>query len=194
MANAYLIVLLSASTLLISRSYSTIAPTVITTYGPVSGSITKLPTNKSVKAYSGIPFAKAGRFEYPVPPDKWSSTLHANNTDKICPQLLNTLSLHKKDLVNEDCLQLSVYIPENATSNSALAVMLWIHDGAFVLGDTIDYQGGFLASEGNVIVVTAAYRLGVLGFLSSDSDDLRGNYGMMDQIEAMKWVNKNIER
>jgi len=194
MANVYLTVLLSAATLLISRSYSTIAPTVITTYGPVSGSITKLPTNKSVKAYSGIPFAKAERFEYPVPPDKWSSTLHANNTNKICPQLLNALSLHKRDLMNEDCLQLSVYIPENATSNSALAVMLWIHGGAYTLGDTIDFQGGFLASEGNVIVVAAAYRLGVLGFLSSDSDDLRGNYGMMDQIEAMKWVNKNIER
>ena len=48
--------------------------------------------------------------------------------------------------------------------------------------------------EGNVIVVTAAYRLGAFGFLSANSDDLRGNYGMMDQIQAMKWVNKNIAR
>ena len=51
-----------------------------------------------------------------------------------------------------------------------------------------------LATEGNVIVVTAAYRLGVLGFLSSNSDSLKEIYGMLDQIEPMKWVNKNIER
>ena len=75
--------------------------------------------------------------------------------------------------------------------------MLWIHGSAYVIGDTISEQGGLaglLATEGNVIVVAIVHRLGILGFLSSNSDDLRGNYGMMDQIEAMKWVNKNIAR
>ena len=96
--------------------------------------------------------------------------------------------------MNEDCLQLAVYVPGNTTDSSALAVMLWIHGGAYIIGDIIDYDGSILATEGNVIVVTAAYRLGVLGFLSSNSDDLKGNYGMLDQIEAMKWVNKNIAR
>ena len=72
--------------------------------------------------------------------------------------------------------------------------MLWIHGGAYIIEDTTSYDGSVLATEGNVIVVTAAYRLGVLGFLSSNSDKLKGNYGMLDQIEAMKWVNKNIER
>lgn len=161
-----------------------------TTYGPVSGSVTKISTNKTVKSYLGIPFAKAERFEYPVPPDKWTSTLHANKTDKICPQP----NLAKQPLMSEDCLQLNVYIPGNATSSSALAVMLWFHGGAFILGDTLSYDGSVLATEGNVIVVTAAYRLGALGFLSADSSGLRGNYGLMDQIEAMRWVNKNIAR
>ena len=96
--------------------------------------------------------------------------------------------------MSEDCLQLNVYVPGNATSSSALAVMLWIHGGGYTVGDAISYDGSVLAAEGNVIVVTASYRLGVLGFLSSNSNDLRGNYGMMDQIEAMKWVNKNIAR
>ena len=72
--------------------------------------------------------------------------------------------------------------------------MLWIHGGGYITGDTIFYDGSVLATEENVIIVTAAYRLGVFGFLSSNSDNLKGNYGMLDQIEAMKWVNKNIER
>ena len=181
-------------TFVVSRSYSTTAPIVTTTYGPVSGSVTKLPTNKTVKSYLGIPFAKAKRFEYPVPPDKWTSTLHANATRSVCPQPVTFLSQHLRPLFDEDCLRLSVYIPENANSSSGLAVMLWIHGGGFAEGDIIFYDGSLLATEGNVIVVAAAYRLGVLGFLSSNSSDLTGNYGMMDQIEAMRWVNKNIAR
>ena len=188
--------LLSMLITLVSRSYSysTTAPTIMTNYGPVSGSVTKLSTNKTVKSYLGIPFAKAERFEYPIPPDKWTSTLHANETSTICPQTIQAHSEHKRHLVNEDCLQLSIYIPENASSSSGLAVMVWVHGGAYVVGDILTYDGGVLATEGNVIVVLTAYRLGALGFLSSSSDDLRGNYGMMDQIEAMKWINKNIAR
>ena len=181
--------------LLVLRSYSTVAPIVFTTYGPVSGATTKLPTNKTVQSYIAIPFAKAGRFEFPVPPDTWTSTLHANKTDKICPQVLGPLSLNKRLLISEDCLQLNVFIPANATNSSALAVMLWIHGGAYVVGDTTLYTGGLLATEGDVIVVVAAYRLGALGFLSfSAGDGLSGNYGMMDQIAAMAWVNRNIAR
>ena len=173
---------------------SSVAVIVNTTYGPVNGSVISLSTNKTVRTYLGIPFAKAERFEYPVAPDKWTSTLQANKTDKICPQpsLLGMPS--RLSLMSEDCLLLNVYVPGNATSNSQLAVMLWIHGGAYIIEDTTSYNGGVLATEGNVIVVTAAYRLGVLGFLSSNSDNLKGNYGMLDQIEAMKWVNKNIER
>ncbi|KAL9961305.1 hypothetical protein ACROYT_G030218 [Oculina patagonica] len=165
---------------------------VNTTYGPVNGSVISLKTNKTVITYLGIPFAKAGRFEDPVPPNKWSSVLQANKIDKICPQ--PNLRPSKRLLMNEDCLLLNVYVPANATSSSSLPVMLWIHGGAFMLGDTLGYDGSVLATEGDVIVVTAAYRLGVFGFLSANSDNLRGNYGMLDQIAALKWVNKNIAR
>ena len=168
---------------------------VNTTYGPVNGSVISLSTNRTVITYLGIPFAKAERFEYPVPADKWTSTLQANKTDKICPQpSLPGTPPSRLSLMSEDCLLLNVYVPGNATSNSQLAVMLWIHGGAYIIEDTTFYDGSVLATEGNVIVVTAAYRLGVLGFLSSNSGNLKGNYGMLDQIEAMKWVNKNIER
>ena len=92
--------------------------------------------------------------------------------------------------MSEDCLQLNVFVPWNTTSSSSLAVMLFITD-------VITLDASILATEGNVLVVTAAYRVGrvgVFGFLSANSDNLKGNYGMMDQIEAMKWVNKNIAR
>ena len=182
-------------TFLVSRTYSITTPTVTTTYGPVSGTVTKLPTNKTAKNYLGIPFAQARRFEDPVPPKKWTSTLHANATRSVCPQLVLKGAEYQRPLFNEEhCLMLSVYIPENANSSSHLAVMLWIHGGAFLSGDILSFNGAVLATEGNVIVVVAAYRLAALGFLSSRSSNLRGNYGMMDQVEAMKWVNKNIAR
>ena len=175
--------------------FSVASVVVNTTYGPVNGSVISLSTNRTVITYLGIPFAKAERFEYPVPPDKWTSTLQANKTDKICPQpSLPGTPPSRLSLMSEDCLLLNVYVPGNATSNSQLAVMLWIHGGAYIIEDTTFYDGSVLATEGNVIVVTAAYRLGVFGFLSSYTDNLKGNYGMLDQIAAMKWVNKNIER
>ena len=190
--SAYLIYILS---ICLCCEYSVASVIVNTTYGPVNGSVISLLTNKTVRTYLGIPFAKAERFEYPVAPDKWTSTLQANKTDKICPQpSLPGQPSRRLSLMSEDCLLLNVYVPGNATSTSRLAVMLWIHGGAYIIGDTLFYDGSFLATEGNVIVVTAAYRLGVFGFLSSSRDNLKGNYGMLDQIEAMKWVNKNIER
>jgi len=194
MAVFSLAVFFMASSMLLLCVSSKTAPTINTTYGPVSGFVTVLGSNKTVIRYLGIPFAKAERFEYPVPPDKWTTALNANRTTKICPQSLRPASKFKIPLMNEDCLQLAVHVPGNATDSSALAVMLWIHGGGFTVGDTTEYDGSILATEGNVIVVTAAYRLGVLGFLSSNSGNLRGNYGMLDQIEAMKWVNKNIAR
>lgn len=184
--------LLCTSFLLFCHVSSTTSTVVNTTYGLVNGSVISLKTNKTVLSYLGIPFAKAGRFEYPIPPDKWTSTLQANKIDKICPQ--PGLPPNKLLLMNEDCLLLNVYVPVNATSISALPVMLWIHGGAFISGDILIYDGSVLATEGDVIVVTAAYRLGVFGFLSANTDNLRGNYGTMDQIEAMKWVNTNIAR
>ena len=70
--------------------------------------------------------------------------------------------------------------------------MLCIHGGAFISGDTTLFDGGLLETEGDVIVVVAAYRLGALWFLIFSGESLRGNYGMMDQIAAMTWVNQNI--
>lgn len=106
---------------------------------------------------------------------------------------------------NEDCLYLNVYAPQfSATDvpqgNAALPVMVWIHGGGNTVGHAAGYNGGRLATEQNVIVVTINYRLGPLGWFrhaalrdeSEDALDQSGNFGTLDHIMALKWVQKNI--
>ena len=135
MTPAFLVCSLYTLWLCFSIVSSMTSTVVNTTYRPVNGSKISLPTNKTVVTYLGIPFAKAERFEDPVPPDKWTSILQAKTIDKICPQPV--LPPNKVPLMSEDCLQLNVYVPGNATSSSALAVMLWIHGGGYITGDMI---------------------------------------------------------
>ncbi|XP_021356319.1 cholinesterase 1-like [Mizuhopecten yessoensis] len=94
---------------------------------------------------------------------------------------------------SEDCLTLNIFVPE-ATSpiGGKLPVMLWIHGGAYAIGQSAIYSGENLAAFGDVIVVTVNYRLGALGFLATHDDDVRGNYGLWDQHLAMQWVHNNI--
>ena len=74
--------------------------------------------------------------------------------------------------------------------------MVFIYGGGFSFGSSAFriYNGQYLATEGEVVVVTFNYRLGVLGFLSTGTNDLPGNYGLLDQVKALRWVQENIER
>ncbi|KAJ6577036.1 cholinesterase [Mycena vulgaris] len=98
----------------------------------------------------------------------------------------------------EDCLFLNIFtplLPSQPTPSSKLKpVMFWIHGGAFTGGEGSDsiYDGGNLASRGDVVVVTINYRLGALGFLALDDGVTNGNYGLADQITALKWVHTHI--
>ncbi|XP_074662975.1 neuroligin-4, Y-linked-like [Tubulanus polymorphus] len=94
--------------------------------------------------------------------------------------------------MNEDCLTLNVFMPQNAKPGDDLAVMIFIHGGGFVSGSGADYDGSLLAATTNVIVVTFNYRLGPLGFMNFHDPVLCGNYGLKDQIEAIKWVKENV--
>lgn len=98
----------------------------------------------------------------------------------------------KKD--SEDCLVLNIYAPAEATPDSKLGVMYWIHGGAFYAGGTQipSYDGSVLASEGNVVVVTVQYRLGVYGFLHAATKEIPGNMGLRDMVEGLKWCKDNI--
>ncbi|XP_058036468.1 neuroligin-2 [Ahaetulla prasina] len=114
---------------------------------------------------------------------------------------------------SEDCLYLNIYVPmedgpltkkrEEASANNPTPdedirdsgkkpVMLFIHGGSYMEGTGNMFDGSVLAAYGNVIVVTLNYRLGVLGFMSTGDQSAKGNYGLLDQIQALRWLNENI--
>ncbi|OAG03950.1 alpha/beta-hydrolase [Paraphaeosphaeria sporulosa] len=98
---------------------------------------------------------------------------------------------------SEQCLYLNIWtphLPSNARS-SKKAVMFWIHGGAFMSGFGSDttFDGGSMASRGDVVVVTINYRLSTLGFLATSQSGSHGNYGISDMVAALDWVQKHIE-
>ncbi|HUA36181.1 MAG TPA: carboxylesterase/lipase family protein [Candidatus Binataceae bacterium] len=167
-------------------------PVVKTQSGEVRGKIVG-----GVYQYLGIPFAAPPvgdlRWRPPVPHPSWDGVLEATRTRAWCPQLSATGLL--KVYGSEDCLYLNIYTPKPATPRP---VMLWIHGGSFLVGSGAPFNGSNLVRDGNLIVVTINYRLGVLGYLASralDATDPRhtsGNYALLDQGAAIRWVVDNI--
>ena len=99
---------------------------------------------------------------------------------------------------SEDCLFLNVYAPAGAKGNSKLPVMFWIHGGGYTAGASSEprHNGDFLPTKG-VVLVTINYRLGVFGFLATEelakeANGAAGNYGLLDMVAALHWVNANI--
>lgn len=141
-------------------------------------------------SFKGIPFGKAPtgnlRFRTPVSHEGWTGIREANQHTPSCPQsvILGT--------IDEDCLSLNVY---SQNLNGRRAVMFWIYGGGFSIGsgDSFIYGPDHIVAD-DVVLVTANYRLGALGFLSTGDQNAPGNYGMKDIILALKWVQANIER
>ncbi|XP_078619122.1 crystal protein-like [Branchiostoma floridae x Branchiostoma japonicum] len=110
----------------------------------------------------------------------------------------HTCNRDKNRTQSEDCLYLNVFVPRSVLANSTvnLPVMCWFHGGQYIggTGSAIVYDGRILANKTNTIVVTTNYRLGAFGYLvtGEEEDDARGNYGTLDQIEALKWIQQNI--
>ncbi|XP_022099989.1 cholinesterase 1-like [Acanthaster planci] len=153
---------------------------------------------RSVDAYLGIPYAEAPvgplRFKPPVA-KSWSGELQATKLGNRCPQPPLPLgeNITMAGSFDEDCLCVDVFVPQPGPPNSA--VLVYIHGGSFMIGAGV--AGGVYpiatAAVGNVIVVTLNYRLGALGFLSTNDDVIRGNMGLLDQRLAMEWVRDNIK-
>ncbi|XP_068941904.1 cocaine esterase-like isoform X2 [Petaurus breviceps papuanus] len=173
--------------------------------GPVQGTqIIIKGIDKGVNVFLGIPFAKppvgALRFSPPQPPDSWSNVKDATSHPPACLQDVTILEkLAKIMKVNipvtansEDCLYLNIYVPVHAKEGAGLPVMVWIHGGALVLGSASVHDGSVLSASQNVVVVTIQYRLGVLGFFSTGDEHAPGNWGFLDQVAALRWVQKNI--
>ena len=156
---------------------------------------------KAVNIFHGIPFARPPmgslRFAPPdITPRPWKGIKNFTEPSPWCIQPLNGYANDSNTVFDEDCLYLNIYTPGNATSTSKLAVMVWIHGGSFVSGSGYGYDGdgSMLATRQQIIVVTVNYRLGVLGFFNIPGTSTSGNYGLLDQIAALKWVRSNIEQ
>ncbi|XP_071130067.1 fatty acyl-CoA hydrolase precursor, medium chain-like isoform X2 [Mytilus galloprovincialis] len=166
--------------------------------GPIKGLKTQnKQTGKDVYEFRGIPFGKPPigplRFTKPQPVDKWTETLDATEFGAACSQSVPPMMPDfKPSKMSEDCLFLNVYVPNHVDKNRKLPVMVWIYGGGLVMGFSNQYDGGWIATQGDVIVVTINYRLDVFGFLTVDHPASKGNYGLWDQKLALQWVHDNI--
>jgi para-nitrobenzyl esterase len=149
--------------------------------------------------YRGVPYAAPPvgqlRWRRPQPVARWQSVRQA---DKYGPACVQANTIPGLGTISEDCLYLNVWTPATKAGNR-LAVLVWIHGGGFYAGGTAEplYHGEGLAQMG-VVLVSLDYRLGVLGFLAhpdlsaEDKEHVSGNYGLLDMIAALNWVQKNI--
>ncbi len=155
-----------------------------------------------IASFKGIPYATAPtgemRWRAPRPPAPWSSILVADKYGSACLQP-SMPGRAKQESVSEDCLTLNVFSP-TSLDDRKLPVMFWIHGGSFVTGagGNAFYDGALLANHG-VVVVTINYRLGRFGWFAhpaltkAANGEPIANYGMLDQIAALKWVRDNID-
>ena len=154
-----------------------------------------------VASFKGIPFAAPPvgdlRWRPPQPPARWAGVREATAYGPACMQMGQaraggTISQ------SEDCLVLNVWKPANAKPGAKLPVMVWIHGGAFIQGaGSSPFYDGTRFAERGVVLVTVNYRLGRLGFFAhpalaaENPKGPLGNYGLMDNVAALKWVKAN---
>jgi para-nitrobenzyl esterase len=171
----------------------TLTGVVETTSGPLQGTVTE-----GVMAFLGIRYAAspagANRWTPPLPSTPSPSVIEATTPGPSCPQPPDQFSAGPPN--SEDCLFLNVWTPVSARPFDRLPVFFWIHGGALVNGAGAAFDPAVMVAQNNIVVVTINYRLGALGWLAdaalADASGDSGNYGLMDQQLAMKWVGDNI--
>ncbi|XP_055697980.1 juvenile hormone esterase-like [Phlebotomus papatasi] len=164
-------------------------PTIHTTTGWLQGTTESCGLFCSYYSFKGIPYAAPptgqNRFRAPRPHPGWSGTRDASEHGASCPS-----GSRLSRVVSEDCLFLNIYSQDLVGRR---AVMVWIHGGSFSggNGDSFTYGPDHIVDD-NVVMVTINYRLGALGFLSTEDHHAPGNYGMKDAIMALRWLRANI--
>jgi len=171
---------------------------VSTSTGDVRGFV-----ENGLDLYLGIPYAEAPtgarRFRAPEPKKKWDDVFNAYEYGSVCPQVYDPIELDnpKEKIHQENCLTLNIWSPRDRGEKKA--VMVFIHGGGFVVGNSKErlYEGSTIAKNGNVVYVNLNYRLGLLGYLDfsviggNDYADSANN-GLHDQLMALQWIQDNI--
>ncbi|MCZ9342539.1 carboxylesterase family protein, partial [Streptomyces sp. TRM76130] len=174
-------------------------PVVATRYGQVRGE-----AGETAHSYLGIPYAAppvgALRWRPPAAPASWTGVRDATAPGDPCVQTASDSpwgDLAGPGTPSEDCLYLNVHTPARP-SLLKRPVMVWIHGGGFTVGSGAFYDGSTLAADGDVVVVTLNYRLGAFGYLAhpdlagESAEGVSGNYGVLDQQAALRWVRDNV--
>ena len=150
--------------------------------------------------FLGIPYAAPPvgplRWQAPQPARRWAGIRQATSYGNRCPQLASGNGPRSD---SEDCLYLNVFAPPGARSgpHGKLPVLVMIHGGGLVNGSGDQHDGSLIASTDHIVVVSINYRLGVFGFLNvpglgGSPLTANGNYGLLDQESALRWVHSNI--
>ncbi|CAD5232530.1 unnamed protein product [Bursaphelenchus xylophilus] len=171
--------------------------------GKIKGIAYNIDNCKNYVACLGIPYAAAPigelRFEKPQPPKKWRNVRNCTHFGAPCPYREPPNGEHKPQLVHsEDCLFLNVFAPvanNQYYKAKKLPVFVFIHGGGYVFDNAANYGCSSICQNlcsKDVVVVTLNYRLGLFGFLTLNDGKVKGNFGLWDQTEALKWVKKNI--
>jgi len=173
-------------------------PVVQTAEGPVRGFV-----RDGVYQFLGIPYAAppvgALRWMPPQPVRHWHAPLNATKFGNTCAQVTELGVFAGPPNINEDCLYLNVFTTRLGGGGTGNAVLVWIHGGGNVDGESSDYDGTKLATGGPLgtptVVVTINYRMGLFGFLAHPALDAEGhlydNYGILDQQAVLHWVQRN---
>jgi para-nitrobenzyl esterase len=175
-------------------------PVVRIDSGKISGTL--VGAGKDIRVFKGVPFAAppigALRWRPPQAVMPWEGVRPCTEFAPACPQPKVMIISNEIKKTDEDCLYLNVWAPAKLSATKT-PVMVWIHGGGFTIGSASQgwFDGEHLARKG-VIVVSIAYRLGPLGFLAhpllshESKNNVSGNYGLLDQIFALQWVQRNI--
>ena len=167
-------------------------------------------TQRNNSIWLGIPYAQAPinelRWKAPREVIAWEGLLETTKYNQPCTQIGSTFGDPSAEVGSvhgsEDCLYLNIFAPKEIPENEKLPVMFWIHGGSNTIGTSSLYDPSVLAASQKVIVVTLNYRLGLFGWFlhpsfitgATNFEDQSGNYGTLDQIAALKWVQGNISQ
>lgn len=167
-------------------------PIIKTKLGSIKGKLLKSRLNENFQAFRGIRYAKPPinnlRFKNPVKIEPWDEIFDATADGPMCPQPNKRMSD-----ISEDCLRLNIYTKGSEVSIKK-SVLIYIHAGGFysVSGQSNNFAGPETLMDRDLVLVTINYRLGSLGFMSTGTIDCTGNFGLKDQVMALKFVRENI--